>query len=787
MAKSKLTDIGKANAKIDELVAEKQARIDAESKEEEQLELRKQRLEITIAQNKALGETYTAKQNELKLLEVLKDMQGDAYKSTKDMQDLEKQIAAEKDAAKQKELQSRLENLKLLASENDELKALAEELIKNTKGTDKLTKAQEEAKESFDNTFGGLAVKVGLNSTAFNKFSDGITKFQELAKKNPKQMKESFQETFSLQKMGGAVLAQMIAASLELASATDKASAAFAANTGAGRIMTEQIADVGGQFRNIGLDAEKAGKAAQDLYNNFTGFMTVGKEGQKELMATVASLGKLGIDGATASKTLTLFNKNMGMSLKQSQKLTKQLAMMGTGIGISSSKMVKGFAESAKSLAVYGKDAVKIFSDLAAQAKAANVETSTLLGVAEKFDTFSGAADAAGKLNSILGSQMSATDMLTMSENERIETLIRSVQAQGVAFKDLDKYSQKAIGAAAGINDMAEAQRVFGMSVSDYRKGLKADPKEEEFQQSLKDTMDIMEKLKRIGQQFAISLAPVLDGLASFFQMILDANDAMGGYLIPILGTIIGLLVVVPKIIGLITPLMALFSTTAPAAAPGITLFSQALGAAAPNLLKGAVGLIAVGVAMLLLGKGFMMMGKGFGGDASKVGVGLIGLSVGLITLTGALATIGLAIGGTMGIGGGVLAIGLSAVVGGIMSLGYAISKLDGEKMKNFITLMEAFTGGKEMTADFNIVADVRDFTDDLIKKQATLKPMLGDLALIATGKTTQSVTTSTVGYSLNTFAAKFENTFKPNVTVKIGNEEFKDFVIDTQAKEARQ
>ena len=181
------------------------------------------------------------------------------------------------------------------------------------------------------------------------------------------------------------------------------------------------------------------------------------------------------------------------------------------------------------------------------------------------------------------------------------------------------------------------------------------------------------------------------------------------------------------------------------------------------------------------------MMGKGFGGDASKVGVGLIGLSVGLITLTGALATIGLAIGGTMGIGGGVLAIGLSAVVGGIMSLGYAISKLDGEKMKNFITLMEAFTGGKKMTADFNIVADVRDFTDDLIKKQATLKPMLGDLALIATGKTTQSVTTSTVGYSLNTFAAKFENTFKPNVTVKIGNEEFKDFVIDTQAKEARQ
>jgi hypothetical protein len=597
-------------------------------------------------------------------------------------------------------------------------------------------------------------------------------------------MKKSFQDTFSLQKMGGAVLAQMIAASLELASATDKASAAFAANTGAGRIMTEQIADVGGQFRNIGLDAEKAGKAAQDLYNNFTGFMTVGKEAQKELMTTVASLGKLGIDGATASKTLTLFNKNMGMSLKQSQKLTKQLAMMGTGIGISSSKMVKGFAESAKSLAVYGKDAVKIFSDLAAQAKAANVETSTLLGVAEKFDTFSGAADAAGKLNSILGSQMSATDMLTMSENERIETLIRSVQAQGVAFKDLDKYSQKAIGAAAGINDMAEAQRVFGMSVSDYRKGLKADPKEEEFQQSLKDTMDIMEKLKRIGQQFAVSLAPVLDGLASFFQMILDANDAMGGTLIPILGTIIGLLVVVPKIIGLITPLMALFSTAAPAAAPGVTIFSQALGAAAPHLLKGSVALLALAGAFVLLGAGFVLMGKGFGGDASKVGIGLVGLSVGLVALTGALAAIGSVVGSF--IGGAALALGLSAVVGGIVSLGVAMATLDGEKMKNLITLMEAFTGGKGMTADFNVIADVRDFTDDLIEKQATLKPMLGDLALISTGATTQSITRATTSTAINQFAANFQNVFKPEVTVKIGNEKFKDFVIESQEAETR-
>lgn len=99
---------------------------------------------------------------------------------------------------------------------------------------------------------------------------------------------------------------------------------------------------------------------------------------------------------------------------------------------------------------------------------------------------------------------------------------------------------------------------------------------------------------------------------------------------------------------------------------------------------------------------------------------------------------------------------------------------------------MEAFTGGKGMTADFNVIADVRDFTDDLIEKQATLKPMLGDLALISTGATTQSINRATTSTAINQFAANFENVFKPQVTVKIGNENFKDFVIDTQAEGSR-
>ncbi len=118
----------------------------------------------------------------------------------------------------------------------------------------------------------------------------------------------------------------------------------------------------------------------------------------------------------------------------------KELAMAGVQLGIGADKIVKDFNAASKTLAVYGKDSVRIFKDLAAQAKAAGVEVSTLLGIVQKFDTFSGAAEGAAQFNALLGTQLSTTQMLMMTEEERMKTLVESVQAQGVAFGDMDKF-----------------------------------------------------------------------------------------------------------------------------------------------------------------------------------------------------------------------------------------------------------------------------------------------------------------------------------------------------------
>ena len=669
---------------------------------QDRLKLDQQELQIIIAQNKALGEKNAAIQNEFKLLEKLEQIKGDAIASSKDYQDLEKQYNAETDTARKKKIKDDMEALENQELNKQGLLDLYNQTLENTKGEEKYSKAREKNKKVMEDTFTGIGAKLGIISPAMNSFVEKLKDFGERAKEDPKALADGFADAISPQKILLGLFANVVEQTLALAMAVDKASAAFAANTGAGRALTSEIMSVGGSFRNLGLGAEEAGKAAQGLFNNFTGFMQISKEGRKDLIKTVASLEKIGVSGEIAAQSLQILSQNFGMSTRQASLMTKQLAIAGTKIGISSSKMMQGFVTASKSLAVYGKESIKVFADLAAQAKAAGVETSTLLGLAEKFDTFSSAADTVGKLNSILGTQMSATEMLTMKENERIETLIRSIQAQGMAFSDMDRFSQKAIANAAGISDMAEAQRIFGMNVNQYRQGLREAEAEEEFNNRLKDAMDIVQKLQKAFQNFAIQVAPLVDIVASLAQGFLDFSQSLGGLPAMIIG-----------LAGAIFLLM----TIAPVF---LSMFTVAL----PAMVSGFAALIPI--------------------------LGVVGTVIGVL------------------------------LVGAMLTLATTLALLNVDKLT---ALGNIFSGLANIGNITVAVKGVRTLTTDLSKSGDDLKPILGDLALISTGKTTQSITTSTVGYNLNTFAAKFENTFKPNVTVKIGNEKFKDFVLDTQAE----
>ena len=247
---------------------------------------------------------------------------------------------------------------------------------------------------------------------------------------------------------------------------------------------------------------------------------------QTEMIKTTAMLEKLGVDAKTATTSFQFFNLNLGMTATQAQDAQKQLALMGRKLGKNAEEMTKEFNSSLSILAVYGDRSVDVFSNLAAASKAAGVETGKLLNVVKKFDTFAGASEGVGKLNALLGTQLSTTQMLMMSEDERLETLIGTVQSQGVAFKDMDKFTQMAIASAAGIDDMNEAQKIFGMNLGDYQENKDMMDKnaaaQAKFEEAVDATIPAMMKFKNLATELVVGVTPALEILASAAEWLTE-------------------------------------------------------------------------------------------------------------------------------------------------------------------------------------------------------------------------------------------------------------------------
>ena len=401
----------------------------------------------------------------------------------------------------------------------------------------------EEAEGFFSSmTFGILKAGDAQKQAAY-KFGDLTSRMLD-SKTGALELALSFKQVVNVQNIAAAALDTVVAATKQMVTQFDIASAKFAATTGLAGGYNDVLIKVQKESNRFGISASEGGAAMADLLAGFNDFHRSSPKVQKDLTIGVASLGKLGVSAKQSTDMLNNMNKFMGMSGTEGLAASKKIGMMGTKIGITTSKMLSDYTASLKTLAVYGEKSIDVFTGIAAAAKAAGVETGTLLGLAEKFDTFSGAAETTGKLNAILGSQLSATEMLTASEDKRIKTLIGSVQATGQAFGSMDKFTQKAIANAAGITDMAEANKIFGMSMSEYE-NYEAQMKssanaQAQFDEVMKKVTPTFEKLKLIAAEFAVSFGPALEVAGDVIQGILDGvtslNDASGG----LFGTIVG-------------------------------------------------------------------------------------------------------------------------------------------------------------------------------------------------------------------------------------------------------
>lgn len=393
-----------------------------------------------------------------------------------------------------------------------------------------------------------------------------------------------------------------------------KTNESLAATTGKVGLMT---AETGMGLEQFGVGYKEMGESFNSLYTGMADFSNLNKAVQKDLAGNAAIMANLGVDTATTAQNFNNLTKSLKFASGEVTKINDKIAKSAIGAGIAPAKMAKEFATYMPQLAAHGKKAVDVFIDLQKQSKNLGIEVGTLLGiVGDTFDTFEGGAEAAGRLNAILGGDyLNSVEMLNATESQRVEMLKRSFEMSGKNFDSLDRFEKKAIAASLGIKDVNEASKLFGNTTAEMRAEMsKQAASNEQLEKAQKASADTSRQLKLAFNELLLAAKPVADAIKTFSSFI-GSDDTLAKitkYTLAIVGisaAFRGLYV-----ISGLQALMSMFGKTAVVAggevaagsaeaSTGVTMLGSAATMSAGQILAlgAAITLIGLGIGIVIL------------------------------------------------------------------------------------------------------------------------------------------------------------------------------------------
>lgn len=239
----------------------------------------------------------------------------------------------------------------------------------------------------------------------------------------------------------------------EAANNLDKLSVELRKTTGLSRDFVKELKLTKEGMYELGMTSEDVSATFGGLFSNLNDFSRLNKSQQGELTKATFGFTKLGISVEDTAKTLQFGTKTLGMSIEETIDLQEGLARTAKAIGIAPGQMVQQFATAAPRLAAHGRNMEKVFKGLALQSKATGVSMEGLLGVAQGFDTFEGAARQTAQLNAMFGTQLNSVELLNATETERIDIIKQAMLATGKSIDTIERYEVKSLSQILGTDD----------------------------------------------------------------------------------------------------------------------------------------------------------------------------------------------------------------------------------------------------------------------------------------------------------------------------------------------
>jgi len=339
--------------------------------------------------------------------------------------------------------------------------------------------------------------------------------------------------------------------------------AAFMKATGASKDFAGSVTNVYAETRRYGMTAEDASAATQALYTGFTDFTFASKQQRESLMKTTAVLGRMGIGHQDLAAGIQISTKALGMSAEAAGQEMLDMAKFAENLGVAPAEMAKQFAGAGDMMAKMGDQGVGAFKDLQIAAKVSGMQMEKILQLTNKFDTFEGAAEMAGKLNAAMGGNfVNAMDMM-MATNpaERFGMIRDSLEQAGLSFDDMSYYQKKFYADSLGLSDVSELALIMSGNMDLVSGSVEQSSQDIEDAAKRMQTMaSFQDKLNGLMAGMVPIITPIVDSLADLVTWITESEDRMETARAVIVGLVIAFAALSLPITGTSAAIMGLIA-----------------------------------------------------------------------------------------------------------------------------------------------------------------------------------------------------------------------------------
>ena len=447
---------------------------------------------------------------------------------------------------------------------------------------DAANSAKEQAKDlqASDKLFESLANSIGLtgkmSGSAFGKIIKGLGGSSASMKGFSAIATKAFMGPagyIALAQMAVEAALALQAAFLKISNDVRKATYEVAQNSGGIERQTESLVGARDELMRYGLGTAEAAKAMTDLNNQVFGFIGLSSNLQIEAAAFAGSMELIGVNTADTANIVNSLSSAAGgleQGLVDSQSMISRVGLASRNTMGGMAAGIRELNQALPDLRKFGTGAEDVFLGMKAIAEETRISMNTLLTMSQKMDTFTGAADVAGQLNALMGMQLSTTELLMASDEDRLNMIKAQFDATGRSFEQLGRFEKIALTQAAGFQSVDEAARFFNASLGDIaaqelKMKLQAE-RQEEFNEAI---MAAQDPLKRLAQQFLRLItvsAPLIDAFTDILEKVVDITDQFmnaytetGSFFRAITGSGVGaILGMAGALVSLISPLGSL-------------------------------------------------------------------------------------------------------------------------------------------------------------------------------------------------------------------------------------